>query len=108
MEERSAELLSHFVGGGGLTTEELAHLRTHLKRADIERLATSDLGRSGVSRKLFKLANVLFAIRAQRNLKRPAAPQAPGMFAKVRRAKPGQGGSKVASGGGANGTGKRS
>jgi hypothetical protein len=98
-------LIAKYVGGIALAPAELQFLRANLSRAALEALATGPAGRNGASRRLYKLWNVLFAVKQGQPKPKPSAPQPPSMFRALRPLKPNLS-AKVVSGGGVNGTGK--
>jgi hypothetical protein len=100
-------LLARYVGGGELLPNEVNYLREVTTRAELEALATGPAGRNGGSRRLYKQWNILFATKAGPKKPPPSAPHPVGMFKTIRAAKAGHGGEKIATGGGANGTGRR-
>lgn len=101
------ELIAKYVDGGSLASAELKFLRSELSRGVLESLASGPAGGHGVSRRLHKLCNVLFSVKKGQSKTQLAAPQPPSMFQELKNLKPDQN-VKVVSGGGANGTGKRS
>lgn len=98
-------LLAKYMNGSALAPAELRFLRENLPRARLEALATGEAGRGGGSRRLYKLWNLLFAVKQGVRKAKPSAPQPRSMFEALRPLKP-RLNAKVISGGGVNGTGK--
>jgi len=102
------ELVEKFVSTGILAHKELDFLRQATSRFELEAMAASlSREQQNLSRKLYKLCNRLFPIKKGQKIPAPAAHHPAGMFRLIKEAKPGHGGKKIVTGGGANGTSKR-
>ena len=99
-------LLVKYMQGEALRPAELRFLRANLSRAKLEALATGPAGRSGGSRRLYKLWNLLFASKTGPKKPRPSAAQPRTVFPGLKPPGPDQD-VTVVSGGGVNSTGKR-
>jgi hypothetical protein len=99
-------LLAKYMEGSVLAPAELRFLRENLSPVALEALATRQAGRGGGSRRLYKLWNMLFAVKQGRPKPKPSAPQPHSMFRALKPLKPAPT-AKVFSGGGVNGTGKK-
>ena len=99
------ELVKKYLSGGFLSRSEVSFLRPQLTRQMIENAAARDSAKGGQARKLFKLANILFATPHDKQPGKGSSKHIT-MFGLVREKDPAKN-PHLVSGGGVNGTGKR-